>query len=125
VPEYFPGQEDATRAELRCPDPSCNPYLAFTVMLKAGLEGIRQKIEPPDPVEEDVYEFDDRKLTQFYIETLPSSLGEAIEEMRSSSLVRDAVGEFAFEKYIEAKEREWDTYRLQVTDWELKQYIRL
>jgi glutamine synthetase len=125
VPEYFPGREDATRAELRCPDPSCNPYLAFTVMLKAGLEGIRQKIAPPDPVEEDVYEFDDRKLAQFYIKTLPSSLGEAIEAMRGSRLVRDAIGEFAFEKYLAAKETEWDTYRLQVTDWELKQYLHL
>jgi len=124
VPEYFPGKEDATRVELRCPDPLCNPYLAFTVMLKAGLEGIRQKIEPPDSVEEDVYEFDDRKLAQFYIKTLPSSLGEAIEEMRSSKLVRDAIGEFAMAKYIEAKEKEWDTYRLQVTDWEIKRYIR-
>lgn len=124
VPEYFPGKEDATRVELRCPDPLCNPYLAFTVMLKAGLEGIRQKIEPPDSVEEDVYEFDDRKLAQFYIKTLPSSLGEAIEEMRSSKLVRDAIGEFAMEKYIEAKEKEWNTYRLQVTDWEIKRYIR-
>ena len=125
VPEYFPGKEAATRAELRCPDPSCNPYLAFTLMLKAGLEGIRQKITPPDPVEEDVYEFDDRKLAQFYIKTLPSSLGEAIEAMQASHLVKDAVGDFTFEKYLEAKKAEWNTYRLQVTDWEIKRYIRL
>jgi glutamine synthetase len=64
IPEYFPGKEMATRVELRCPDPSCNPYLAFTVMLKAGLEGIRKKIEPPEPVEEDVYEFDDFSIAR-------------------------------------------------------------
>lgn len=125
VPEYFPGKEHAIRAELRCPDPSCNPYLAFTVMLKAGLEGIKRNIEPPEPVEEDVYEFDDEKLAKFYILTLPSSLGEAIEEMESSKLVREAIGDFAFEKYLEAKKREWNEYRLQVTDWEIKNYIRL
>jgi glutamine synthetase len=125
VPAYFPGKEDAVRVELRCPDPSCNPYLAFTVMLKAGLKGMRDQIEPPEPVEEDVYEFNDQKLAQFYIKTLPSSLGEAIEEMRSSSLVKDAIGEFTFEKYVEAKKREWDEYRLQVTNWEVSRYLHL
>jgi len=125
VPEYFPGEENAMRAELRCPDPSCNPYLAFAVMLKAGLEGIKNEIEPPESVEEDVYEFDDQKLAKFYIKTLPSSLGEAIEEMSSSRIVKDAVGEFAFEKYLEAKKREWNEYRLQVTEWEIKKYMRL
>jgi len=125
VPSYFPGKEDAVRVELRCPDPSCNPYLAFTVMLKAGLKGMRDKIEPPEPVEEDVYEFNDQKLAQFYIKTLPSSLGEALEDMCSSSLVKDAIGEFAFEKYVEAKKREWDVYRLQVTNWEINRYLHL
>ncbi len=125
VPDYFPGKEDAVRVELRCPDPSCNPYLAFTVMLKAGLTGMREKIEPPEPVEEDVYEFNDQKLAQFYIKTLPSSLGEAIEDMRSSRLVKDAIGEFTFEKYVEAKKREWDEYRLQVTNWEINRYLHL
>lgn len=125
VPEYFPGKEDATRLELRCPDPSCNPYLAFAVMLKAGLEGIRKKIDPPEPVEEDVYEFDDRKLAKFYIKTLPASLGEAIGEMEKSDLVRDALGHFTFEKYLEGKKHEWDNYRLRVTEWELNRYLKI
>lgn len=125
VPEYYPGKENAVRAELRCPDPSCNPYLAFTAMLKAGLQGIKQKISPPESVEEDVYEFDDRELAKFYIKTLPASLGEAIAEMRSSALAKEAIGEFAFEKYLEAKKNEWNDYRLHVTDWEIKRYIRL
>jgi glutamine synthetase len=123
VPEYFPGNEMATRLELRCPDPSCNPYLAFAVMLRAGLEGIQKKIDPPESVEEDVYEFDDRKLAHFYIKTLPASLGEAISEMAKSDLARDTLGNFAFNKYLEGKQREWDDYRLRVTDWELKRYL--
>ncbi|MEM2850882.1 MAG: type I glutamate--ammonia ligase [Candidatus Bathyarchaeia archaeon] len=125
IPEYFPGKEKAIRAELRCPDPSCNPYLAFAVMLKAGLEGIKQKIMPPDPVEEDVYEFDDKKLAKFYIETLPGSLGEAIQEFQKSKLMRETLGDFTFKKYYEAKKAEWDEYRLQVTPWELDRYLKL
>jgi len=125
VPEYFPGNEEATRFELRCPDSSCNPYLAFTVMLKAGLEGVRQKIEPPEPVEEDVYEFDDKKLAKFYIKTLPASLDEALEEMKNSRLARSVLGDYLFEKFLEAKRREWDEYRLQVTDWEVQRYLQI
>jgi glutamine synthetase len=125
IPEYFPGNEKAMRAELRCPDPSCNPYLAFAVMLKAGLKGIEKRMEPPDSVEEDVYEFDDKKLKQFYIKTLPASLGEAIEEMEKSELVRETLGAFTFNKYLEAKRREWKEYQLQVSDWELKRYLNL
>jgi len=79
VPKYSEGREKSTRLELRCSDPSCNPYLAFAAMLAAGLEGIEEEIEPPNPVEEDVYGFDDRKLAKFYIKTLPVDLGEAIE----------------------------------------------
>ncbi|MEM2094924.1 MAG: glutamine synthetase, partial [Candidatus Bathyarchaeia archaeon] len=125
VPEYFPGNEKATRFELRCPDSSCNPYLAFTVMLRAGMEGIRNKIEPPEPVEEDVYEFDDKKLAKFYIKTLPASLGEAVEELRQSKLARSALGDYIFEKFVEAKNKEWDEYRLQVSEWELKKYLHI
>jgi glutamine synthetase len=124
VPEYFPGNEKAVRAELRCPDPSCNPYLAFAAMLKAGLNGIKNKVSPPEPVEEDVYEFDDRQLEKFYIKTLPGSLSEAIVEMRKSALVKETLGDFTFDKYLNAKMREWDEYRLQVTDWEIKRYLK-
>jgi glutamine synthetase len=125
VPEYFPGKEAGIRAELRCPDPSCNPYLAFAVMLKAGLDGIKKKIKPPKAVEEDVYEFDDKKLTSFYIKTLPASLGEAINEFEKSKLMKETLGDFTFEKYLDAKKTEWDSYRLQVTSWELERYLKL
>jgi glutamine synthetase len=125
VPEYFPGRESATRFELRCPDPSCNPYLAFAVMLKAGLDGVRRKIEPPQPVEEDVYEFDDKKLAEFYIETLPGSLGEAMEEFRRSGLMKETLGEYAHSRFLAAKTKEWDEYRLQVTRWELERYLKM
>lgn len=123
VPEYFPGRENATRAELRCPDPSSNPYLAFAAMLAAGLEGMRKKIEPPDPVEENVYHFDDAKLAKLYVKTLPGSLGEAISELRQSELMKKALGSHVFEKLLEAQKREWDEYRIQVTKWELDKYF--
>jgi glutamine synthetase len=125
VPNQFPGMENAIRAELRCPDPSCNPYLAFAVMLKAGLDGIKNKIKPPNPVEENVYHFDDKKLAEFYIETLPSSLEEAIDEFEKSKLMKEALGDFAFNTYLEAKKKEWDEYRLNVSQWELDRYLRM
>jgi glutamine synthetase len=125
VPEYFPEKENAVRAELRCPDPSCNPYLAFAVMLKAGIDGVKNRIEPPEPVEEDVYEFDDQKLAKFYIRMLPESLGEAIEEMKESKLVKNALGDFTFGKYLEAKKSEWREYQLHVSDWEIEKYMQL
>jgi glutamine synthetase len=125
VPTYFPEMENATRAELRCPDPSCNPYLAFAVMLKAALDGIKNKIKPADPVEEDVYEFDDGKLAKFYIKTLPASLDEAIREFEKSQLMKDTLGEFTYNVYLNAKKKEWDEYRLHVTQWELNRYLQM
>ena len=113
------------RAELRCPDPSCNPYLAFAVMLKAGLDGIKNKIKPPNPIEENVFHFDDRKLAEFYIETLSSSLEEAIEELEKSQLMKETLGDFTFNTYLEAKKMEWDQYRLNVTQWELDRYLKM
>jgi len=123
IPSYSPGREQSTRAELRCPDPSCNPYLAFAVMLWAGLDGIERGLTPPDPVEEDVYHFDDAKLKKLYIRTLPASLAEALDEMEKSEVVRKALGEHTFRRFIEAKRQEWDEYRISVTDWELKRYL--
>jgi len=102
-----------------------HPYLAFAVMLKAGLDGIKNKNEPPDPVEEDVYGFDDRKLAKFYIETLPSSLDEAIKEFEKSQLMKDVLGDYTFGVYLDAKRKEWDDYRLQVTRWELDRYLAM
>lgn len=125
VPKYSPGREKSTRLELRCPDPSCNPYLALAAMLMAGLKGIEEGIEPPEPVEEDVYGFDDQKLAKFYIKTLPSNLGEAVEELEKSRLMRETLGEHAFAKYVEMKEGEWLDFQRYVTDWELKRYESL
>ncbi|MBI2045113.1 glutamine synthetase [Candidatus Pacearchaeota archaeon] len=123
IPHYSPGREKSTRAELRCPDPSCNPYLAFAVMLGAGMDGIERKLEPPKPVEEDVYEFNEKQLAEHGIGTLPESLGEAIHHFKNSKLARDVLGEYTFEKYLEAKREEYDEYRLQVTPWEIKKYL--
>ncbi len=123
VPEYFIGRKRSMRAELRCPDPSCNPYLAFSAMLKAGLEGIKRKIEPPEPVEEDIYNFDDAKLKELYIDMLPGSLGEALEYASKSALLREALGDHIYTKYLEAKRKEWEEFRTTVTEWEIKKYL--
>jgi glutamine synthetase len=123
VPAYSQGRENSMRAELRCPDPSCNPYLAFAVMLMAGLDGIEKKLAPPPPVEEDVYGFDDAKLKKFYIETIPGSLDEAIGELENSDFIKETLGKHTFEHYVQAKKEEWKDYRIQVTEWELKRYL--
>lgn len=123
VPRISPGREQSTRLELRCPDPSANIYLAFAVMLEAGMDGITKKKKAPDAVEEDVYEFDDSKLKEFYIESLPADLGAAIAEMQQSSFLKDAMGATLYEKYVAAKKLEWEDYRIQVTQWELDKYL--
>ena len=125
VPRYSEGREKSTRLELRCPDPSCNPYLAFDVMLATGLKGVEDKIEPPDPVEEDVYGFEDSKLAKFYIKTLPANLGEAIEAFKKSKLMKEELGEHVFSKYLEVKKAEWSDFQKFVTDWELQKYAGL
>ena len=127
VPVYFPGKEKATRLEGRWPDPSMNPFLGFAVMLEAGLQGIMDKEDLTDAVEEDVYHFDDEKLMKFYIKTLPGSLGEAIELMKNSEndIARKAIGDFTFEKLVDALKAQWDEYRIRVHDWELDKYLSL
>ncbi len=125
VPKYSEGREKSARLEIRCPDPSCNPYLAFAIMLAAGLRGIEEKIEPPPAVEEDVYGFDDRRLSKFYIKTLPANLKEAIEEFKGSKLAKEALGEHTFRKYFEVKSTEWSEFQRSVTDWELSRYRNL
>jgi glutamine synthetase len=124
IPRYLPGREDSTRVELRCPDPSCNPYLAFAVMLQAGLDGIRRGLTPPPPIEEDVYDFDDSRLKELNIATLPGTLEEAINELERDELLKTALGPHTCQRYIEAKRGEWDEYRIQVTDWELARYLQ-
>jgi glutamine synthetase len=122
IPRYSPGRESATRAELRCPDPSCNPYLAFAVMLKAGLDGIKKKLIPAAPVEEDVYEFDEEKRTLVGINTLPGTLGDALEELKKDKVINEVLGKHTYPLYLKAKKAEWDEYRIQVTQWELEKY---
>ncbi len=125
IPRYSKGKSQSTRCELRCPDPSSNLYLVFASMLKAGLDGIKNKLAAPKPVEEDLYDFSDEKLKELNIETLPSTLGEAVEAMQSSELMKEALGEHTYEKYIEAKQAEWDEYRLYVSQWELDKYLEV
>jgi glutamine synthetase len=123
VPEYKPGKEQATRIEFRSPDPACNPYLAFSVMLAAGLEGIQKEYELPEPIEENVYEMTDEERKKRKIGTLPSNLFEAIEISERSELVRNALGEHVFEAFIKNKKIEWDEYRTQVSEYELKKFL--
>jgi glutamine synthetase len=123
VPEYKPGQEKATRFELRSPDPACNPYLCFSVMLAAGLAGIREELKPPAPVEENVYEMSETERKRRGIGTLPASLYEAILLTEKSQLVRECLGEHVFNAFIENKKIEWDENRSRVTDYEIKRYF--
>ena len=123
VPEYRPGREKATRIVFRSPDPACNPYLAFSVMLAAGLEGIEKEYEVPPPVEENVYEMTESERQKRGISTLPASLLEAVQLTEKSELVRKALGEHVFWAFIQNKKIEWDQYRTQVTDYELKRYL--
>jgi len=123
VPEYRPGREKSTRIEFRSPDPACNPYLAFSVILAAGLEGIEKEYEVPDPVEENVYDMTEEERQKRGIGTLPASLLEAILLTDKSELVRKALGDHSFKALIKNKKIEWDHYRAQVTDYELKNYL--
>jgi glutamine synthetase len=125
VPMYKPGKEEATRIEYRSPDPACNPYLAFAVMLAAGLAGIEQKIMPPDPVEENVYKMTEEERLKRRIRQLPGSLLEAIHLTEKSQMVREALGDHVFEHFIENKKVEWDRYRIQITSYEIDKYLPL
>ena len=123
VPMYKPGKEKATRLEARFPDPGCNPYLAFAVLLAAGLDGVKNKIEPAEPVEQDIFAMGAEERKKAGIESLPGSLIEALELTKKSALVRKALGDHVFTKFVENKEIEWDSFRSQVTDYELKKYL--
>jgi len=125
IPQYSPDRTESIRAELRCPDPSCNPYLAFAVMLHCGLEGIRNRLEPPAPVEDNLYLYDDAKRAKLGIEMLPASLSEALDEFEKDELVREALGDHIFNTFLEAKRKECEEARTQVTPWELDKYLRL
>jgi glutamine synthetase len=123
IPLYKPGSEQATRAEIRCPDPACNPYLTFATLLHAGLEGIEQEYELPDPMETNLYHLTAEQRRERGIVSLPETLGEAIDEFAQSQLMRKALGEHIFDNYVRLKRKEWDDYRVQLTEWELERYL--
>ncbi len=125
IPQYQPGQENSTRMELRSPDPACNPYLCFSVILAAGLEGIEKEYPLPEPAEENVYELKPEERAKKGIKTLPGSLAEAIELAEGSKLLKKALGDHVFRTFIENKKIEWDLYRTAVTDFEVKRYLPL
>lgn len=125
IPRYSPGRENSTRAELRCPDPSGNPYMVLAVMLKAGLDGIKNNVPIPDPVEENVYEFDGLQLSNRNIDSLPASLEEAVKELKNSELMKTALGSHTYEIFVKAKEAECSEYNQQVSDWEHKKYFEI
>ncbi|MFH0764053.1 MAG: glutamine synthetase beta-grasp domain-containing protein [Candidatus Omnitrophota bacterium] len=123
VPLYRPGNEKATRAELRCPDPSCNPYLAFAVMLAAGLEGIEKKYKAPDPVEPNIYKMEMSEREHRGLVALPGNLYQAIAETEKSALAKVALGEHIFTRFLINKKKEWEDYRIQITGYEIKKYL--
>ena len=123
IPLYKPGAEQATRAEIRCPDPACNPYLAFAALLQAGLEGIEQGYELPDEMTTNLYRLSESERAEQGIVALPGSLGEAAEALAGSELMQKALGEHIFPRYVELKRREWNEYRIQVTEWERARYL--
>ena len=125
VPLYHPGKEQATRAEIRCPDPACNPYLTFAALLAAGLEGVEKGYELPEPMEKNLYHISPEERKRLGIEQLPETLGEAIELTAESELVLRTFGEHIFNRYVEIKRQEWEDYRVQVTQWELDRYLSI
>ena len=125
IPRYTPGREAATRCEIRCPDPTANPYLAFAVMLAAGLEGIEDNLTPPDSIEEDIFQFNKKDAEKHKIDNLPRDLYEAVTNMEKSYLVKEVLGEHLHKQVVDAKLAEWDSYKTSVSEWEQKKYMRI
>ncbi|MBN2811829.1 MAG: type I glutamate--ammonia ligase [Spirochaetales bacterium] len=113
----------STRVEIRSPDPAANPYLSLALVLAAGLEGIREKLVPPAPVDGNIYELTPAQRKKLKIENLPGDLNEAVQEMKKDPLIKQVLGNHIFEKYIEAKEKEWLDYKVRISQWEIDQYL--
>ena len=114
---------NATRVELRSPDPSCNPYLVFATMLTVMSEGIKNQNPLKEPIEDNIYEMSKRERAERGIESLPGSLNEALYNMKKSSVVKKALGEHIFNEFMSSKTKEWDEYRTDISDWEIKKYF--
>jgi len=125
VPAYKLGKEKATRIELRSPDPACNPYLAFSAMLAAGLEGIEKNYDPIPPVERNVYNLTESEREELNVDTLPEDLFEAIKAMENSEVMRKALGDHVFYTLLENKKLEWEDYRAQLSEWEMDRYFSI
>jgi glutamine synthetase len=124
IPRYTPGNDAATRIELRYPDPSCNPYLAFTAMLAAGLDGVEKNLKPPAHVNNvDVYHLTPEEVAQRKIPVLPGSLAEALEALAGDEVLKGALGANLYDAFVRAKTAEWDDYRIHITDWEIERYL--
>ncbi len=113
----------ASRIEARFPDPSCNPYLAFAALIQAGLEGIEQGLEAPEPIRENIYEFDEEKREEYGIDVLPTNLGEAVDALKEDEVIYNALGDHVGPKFVEAKSHEFGEYLVEVSQWELDQYL--
>ena len=120
---YRTGKEQATRIELRSPDPAANPYLAFACMLAAGLKGVEQGYELPDPIEENIFDMSQATKTGLSIDTLPNSLENAVNEFEKSEFIKETLGDHIFEKLIANKRIEWDAYRMHVGGYETDKYL--
>lgn len=123
IPRYSPGREESTRIEFRSPDPACNPYLAFAVMLRAGLQGIEEGYQLPDPVEENAYNMSEAERNDRNIETLPGSLNKAISTTEESKLIHDTLGSHVFHNFLDNKKMEWEKFRTHVSEFELQEFL--
>ncbi|MFO7596327.1 MAG: glutamine synthetase family protein [Desulfocurvibacter africanus] len=123
VPMYKPGKEAATRIELRCPDPTCNPYLAFAVMLGCGLKGIEEGYELTTPVEDNIFKMTEDEMLKRGISAVPGSLNEAVANLEKSAVLKEILGEHMHREYVKAKKAEWDEFRMHVSAYEIEKYL--
>jgi glutamine synthetase len=124
IPRFVEGQAKAVRAELRCPDPSCNPYLAYSVMLTAALDGIDRELQPSKPLNNiNVYDMSREERQRKHVVELPGSLDEALALLDQDEVIKNSLGESIYSAFVRAKQKEWEDYRLHVMDWEVKRYL--